>query len=232
MAQANPFLKEDLEKLKRSSVEKTQDEILVMAALDLKSPLGAIRTAIDLLGQFNTAPEIHHLIELVQKNNEAALAMVENVISIEHLRVPKLQLKTEKVRIDEILKQAVNDAALLAETNNIKFEVRPSRFGILETYCDRAAILRVLGHVLDCALRFSPENSTVIIETEKLETQVQISVTDSGPSLVNDDLLSARPGYGLCLQISKLLVHAHGGTFGVNSATGHTRIYFTLPLST
>ncbi len=56
MAQANPFLKDDLEKLKRKSVEKSSDEILVMAAYDLKSPLGAIRTAVDLLGQFNTAP--------------------------------------------------------------------------------------------------------------------------------------------------------------------------------
>ena len=226
MAQANPFLKDELEKLKRTSVEKTHDEILVMAAQDLKSPLGAIRTAVDLLGQFNTAPEIHHLIELVQKNNEAALAMVENVLSIELLRPPKLQLKSEKHRIDEILKQAATDAALLAETNNVKIEVRPTR---LETYCDRAAILRVLGHVLDCALRFSPENSTVRIESERLQTHLQVTVTDSGPAINGEDLRATRPGFGLCLQISRLLVHAHGGTFGVNSNTGHTRFFFTLP---
>lgn len=228
MAQANPFLKDDLEKARKKMVEKTHDEILVMAANDLKSPLGGIRTAVDLLGQFTHAPEIQHLVELVQKNNDAALAMVENVLEIDNLHTAKLRLRSEDHKLDEILKQAVHDAALLAETNRISLKVRETGLTI---FGDKEAILKVLGHVLGCAIRFSPEHSSIVVESEKLATQVQISVTDNGPAPVGEDLRTSRPGYGLCLQISRMLVHAHNGTFGVNSTGGATRFYFTLPLS-
>jgi signal transduction histidine kinase len=227
MAQANPFLKDDLEKSRKKSVEKSVDDILVMAANDLKSPLGAVRTAVDLLGQFNHAPEITHLVELVQKNNDAAMAMVENLLEIQHLKPPRFQLHAETHSLDEILKQAVQDAALLAETHKIEIAARATGVSII---CDRAAILRVLEHVLGCAIRFSPENSTIVVESEKLQSQVQISVIDNGPAPVGEDLRTSRPGFGLCLQISRMLVHAHNGTFGVNSTSGSTRFYFTLPL--
>ena len=107
--------------------------------------------------------------------------------------------------------------------------------------CDRDRILRALGHVIDNAVRFSPDNGTVAVSVEDAGDEVRFKVTDHGPGLSDETLANLynrtwhgrradRVGAGLGLAIVRGFFDAHGGTVDVDSKPGvETTFTLTLP---
>lgn len=247
MAQANPFLKEDLKRgrLKREREQHkkllaTRDELLSLIATDLKNPLSAARSASELLLQFQTSPDIYHLTTLVQKNADTALRLIEDILLIENFANDKINFEYTEQNLGEIAAVAVQAAAESAYHKKVKIE-SVIHEGNLQVRCDRQRTLQVLANFICNSLRYAPEDSLITVVAEKHHLQAQASVIDEGAGIKSEDLHRAfdyysqqhdleRKSPGLALYVSKLLVEAMGGKIGVNSEPNiKTKFYFCLP---
>ena len=110
---------------------------------------------------------------------------------------------------------------------------------------DRTKFKQILYNLIDNAIKFTPENGLIKIDTGVSEENISISVTDSGPGISIADQKKLfepfiqlgrfesrdQPGTGLGLVIVKKYVEMHGGTVRVESKTGTgSRFSFMIPL--
>jgi signal transduction histidine kinase len=110
---------------------------------------------------------------------------------------------------------------------------------------DMSKIQQVLYNLIDNAIKFSHNNSTITIETREKKSKLCVSVKDTGIGIPKDSLklifgrfyktdLSRgkdKKGTGLGLSITKEIIHSHGENINVISTEGvGTEFIFTLPI--
>ena len=139
----------------------------------------------------------------------------------------------------QMLEMAAEGARPNALARNIEITVsRPEPGPPLR--CDRDRVLRALAHVVDNAVRFSPDGGVVALAEEERDGTVRFSVTDHGPGLSEETLAhlydrtwhakrAERVGAGLGLAIVRGLVDAHGGQIEVDSKAGATTFTLVFP---
>lgn len=111
-----------------------------------------------------------------------------------------------------------------------------------DVYCDRSKLMAVLRNLIDNAILAMPMSGTLLVMTERLDDetkpQVQISITDTGTGIEEDDLgnvfepffTTRTKGTGLGLAIAKRTIGQHGGEISVSSTLGKgTTFKLTLP---
>lgn len=111
-------------------------------------------------------------------------------------------------------------------------------------YADKDKISQVLVNLLSNALKYTPEGGMVIINIQYNDVNTEISVTDNGPGIPDEDLPyiferfyradksrnKLTGGSGIGLTICKSIVLAHGGSINVQSNIGKgTKVTFTIP---
>ena len=113
----------------------------------------------------------------------------------------------------------------------------------LAVCADPDRICQVLGNLIGNAIKFTPRGGRITLAARREGREVQVSVTDQGPGIPEEDLIhvfepywqapgTARLGAGIGLKIAKGLVEAHGGRIWVESKMGVGTIFsFTLPVA-
>jgi signal transduction histidine kinase len=106
---------------------------------------------------------------------------------------------------------------------------------------DPARITQIPDNLFGNALKFTPPGGRITVEVERVEREIEVSVSDTGCGIPNDavsrifepywQVQKSRSGMGLGLFIAKTLVQAHGGRIWVDTTTGRgTTFYFMLPI--
>ncbi|MFI5054603.1 MAG: sensor histidine kinase, partial [Acidimicrobiia bacterium] len=109
---------------------------------------------------------------------------------------------------------------------------------------DERRLRQIVFNLLSNAVKFTPEGGSVVVATERIGGEVQVSVTDTGPGVAPEDQVrlfeefqqtdvgvTEREGTGLGLALSRRLVELHGGRIWVESELGRgSRFVFALPL--
>jgi signal transduction histidine kinase len=114
----------------------------------------------------------------------------------------------------------------------------------LSVWVDRSRIEQVISNLLDNAMKYSPEGGLITVGTQRQGDSAQISITDPGIGIPEQDLsqlftpffrasnASSRhfPGVGLGLYLCRSILYAHGGTISVTSREGQgTTFLLSLP---
>ncbi len=109
---------------------------------------------------------------------------------------------------------------------------------------DGERIAQVFSNFVSNAIKYSPPDGRIVIETRMEKKQVMLTVTDNGPGIQpahrervferfyrgSDERTNTYPGLGLGLYIAAEIIRQHGGGIGVNSRPGEGAVfYFTLP---
>jgi signal transduction histidine kinase len=109
---------------------------------------------------------------------------------------------------------------------------------------DERRLHQIVFNLLSNAVKFTPEGGEVVVATNRVDGEVRVSVTDTGPGIPPEDReriflefqqteigVQQREGTGLGLALSKRLVELHGGRIWVESEDGQgSRFVFALPL--
>jgi len=223
--------------------ERLRSDFVSMVSHELRTPLTKIIGYSDLLeSKMDVDHEQYDTAVAAIKQNAATMRhMIEKLLSVTQLMAGLDDLKSRPVDICKLVDQVVTGAA--TESGRRVDVALPAE--VCELDVDPEFIGRALGNILDNALKYSPEGSTVSVTVERAGSYMLISVADEGIGIDDDrfeeifepfiqaNMSSTRDygGIGLGLFVAKRLAEAHGGEIKVRRRAGHGSVFdIRLPL--
>lgn len=239
------ILLEDVTKLKQLDEMKT--DFITIASHELRTPLTSIIMSLGLVCSETTGKLNKDQKELLQAADEDARRMrrmMNNLLDISRIETGRLEMDKKKIPPHIIIQKVRNSFKVQAQSQKINFDTRLDR-DLPDVLVDENRILQVFNNLMSNALRYTPEDGSIIIRVNKRNDKVQFSVSDTGPGIskeyqnkifkkfvqVEND--PKRGGAGLGLALSYEIIKAHGGSIWVESQPKKgSKFYFTLPSAT
>ncbi|PWT79225.1 MAG: PAS domain-containing sensor histidine kinase [Bacteroidetes bacterium] len=209
---------------------------------ELKTPISSIKMSAQLLNDNRIGALNHEQEELVQSirdDSERLLKITGELLNISQAETGQIQLNVHPVDPKKIINSAVEAMKKQALQKNISVELNiPDQLPLVEADDEKTGW--VLTNFLSNAIRYSYEQSKVVISADVLDGVVQISVADSGqgiPAAYTDKIFNRyfrvpgtkKEGTGLGLAISKDFIEGQEGTISVQSEVGvGSKFSFTL----
>lgn len=211
---------------------------------ELRTPLTVIKGTIETLedGALDDVAGRGPLLASMQRETERLIRLVNDLLVLTRADAGTLHLEFQPLDLVELARARCEHLSVLAARRRVQFALTAPDPAPLLGDADRLS--QVLDNLLDNALRYSPENSTVAVEIRASAGECQCAVQDSGPGIPQKhipfiferfyraDASRNRQsgGAGLGLSIAKALVLAHGGRISAESVDGQgTTIRFSLP---
>lgn len=233
--------------LELEQLNRLKNELLGIAAHDLRNPLGVITIYSAYMLEDLEPPlqaEVAELVSDMRTASEFMLALVEDILDYSAIESGKLQLDRMPADLARLVEQNVRRNQVLANRKSIRLElaVEPN---LPLVAVDATKIEQVLNNLIGNAVKFSPSESVVRIAVASDGGAVTVVVADEGPGIPlaeQDKLfipftrLSARPtggekSTGLGLAICRRIVEGHGGELSLESAPGAGSTFrVTLPI--
>jgi PAS domain S-box-containing protein len=225
------------EQLRRAN--RLKDEFLATLSHELRTPLTAIlgyaRIAI---GGIVTGEKLSRALQSIERNATALTQMVEDMLDVSRIVAGKMRLNVQPVEVPFILHEAIETIKPAADAKRIKLQsVIDPQVGPISGDPDR--LRQIVWNLLSNAVKFTPKEGHVQIRLERINSSIEITISDTGIGIEADFLPhiferfrqadggSTRQhlGLGLGLAIVRNLVDLHGGTVHASSGgpgTGST----------
>ncbi len=209
---------------------------------ELKTPISAIKMSLQLLEKQQTGKineEQKHLIDSIKDDTQRLLKITGELLEISQLETGKIQLNIEKSNPYQIVEDAIEAVKFQAQQKDINLIIEAND-NLQNVIADSEKTSWVLINFLTNAIRYSSENSKIIIKLLSSNNQIVFQVIDFGKGIdshykakVFDKYFqipgSNKSGIGLGLAISKEFIEAQSGTIGVESELGlGSTFYFKL----
>jgi two-component system phosphate regulon sensor histidine kinase PhoR len=233
----------DVTELRR--LEAVRRDFVANASHELRSPLTTVRAAVETLHAVKNDPvEASRFIELIERNTERIENLVSDLLELARLESRDLDLHLETLDLAAAVERILARHAVRAEMK--KIELVNAVPGTTHVKADSRALDHMIGNLVDNALKYCPEGSTVRVSAQSEDSVVRASVADTGPGIppqhlprlferfyrVDTGRSRELGGTGLGLSIVKHLAEAMGGSVAVESQVGSGSVFsFTLQRS-
>lgn len=213
-------------------------EFLMMMSHELRTPLHAILGINEALREEIYGPLNQQQQQNVQRALESGhhlLAIVNNMLDLARLDTAQIELAAAPIRINTLCDASLNAVRAAARQKGIQLSLGLNT-AIECIHVDGRRFRQLLVHLLDNAIKFTPEGGAVGLEIESdLARQlVQFTVWDTGIGVASDEaprlfqpftqldsrLARSYEGIGLGLTLVARLVELHGGGVVVKSSPG------------
>lgn len=211
---------------------------------ELRTPVSVIRANSETLlsGALDNKEDAELFSKAILHNAERLTEMVSDLIDLSRIEYGEVKLNFEPVNINRSILGALDSIKGLASKKEISliFEEYEDMF----VWVDTNAIERILINLLDNAIKYSPQKSSVKVNVINGDKHLEVNVIDSGKGINDTDKkrifgrfyrtaqarASDKTGSGLGLAIVKNLAHSLNGDVGVrNSDSGGCNFWFTIP---
>jgi two-component system sensor histidine kinase CiaH len=219
----------------------TQRRFVADASHDLRTPLTVIAIEIDLLLRTPGFDEItYESLQRITGEVGQLNDLASDLLLLTMLDDPQPQDMRRQEHLDAILLDEINQLTSLVTEKGVRWNVAIDQ-GV-EYRCDLHAMRRALANVLENAVKYSSEGSTITVSLRYEDGCALVSVEDQGMGIdpedhervferfYRSDKARSTPGTGLGLSIVKAVVEAHGGRVRLESEPGiGTTIIISLP---
>jgi two-component system sensor histidine kinase KdpD len=226
-----------LERNSRSEAAR-EGELLRTALLDsitheLRTPLTGIRIAATTLSSDAALDETarHDLLSVINEESARMDALIDESVTMAQLSTGELNLRREPKDFGVILESVLDNMRVALRGRELRLEVAAHMPPVL---LDADLVRRVLKHLLENALQYSPPKSPIALAAGLAGGKLQVSVFNEGPGVAEEEQPyvfdrffrgangTAHPnGTGMGLAIVKAIVEAHQGRISVRSTPGH-----------
>jgi CheY-like chemotaxis protein len=225
----------DAERNRRLESERAgrlKDEFLANLSHELRTPINAILGWSQLIkpGE-SSAADVAEAIEVIQRNARIQAHLIDDLLDMSRVVSGKMRLDVQRVELPAVIDAALESVRPGAEAKNIRIEkiIDPLAGPVTG---DPARLQQIVWNILSNALKFSDKGGKVQIVLERVNSHLDLSVSDNGVGIsaeflpyVFDRLSQAdhlpsrrQGGLGVGMAIVKSLTELHGGTVRVKSA--------------
>ncbi|VAW94737.1 Circadian input kinase A [hydrothermal vent metagenome] len=178
----------------------------------------------------------------IQASAETLLRLLNDILDLSKLEANKMEFDIEKDDINKIILEVIDEFFAMAEDNRLIFEcaLKESAYPLK---FDTGRIKQVIRNLVSNAIKFSKQETSIIIQAENIGTEFKFSIIDKGVGIPSDELLDVfekfkqssktkteAGGTGLGLAICKEIILAHKGEiWAENNAAGGATFNFSIP---
>lgn len=219
-------------RLEAERANRIKNEFLAMLSHELRTPLTAISGWAQILNTSRLNEEtVHRAAEVIQRNTLLQTQLIDELLDMNRILMGKLRLDLQSVDLCTIIETAMESVEPTSNAKGIKLvKILDPRAGTVRG--DPTRLQQIVWNLLSNSVKFTPENGTVKICLSRVNSHVELEVSDTGIGIEADflpfvfdrfsqlDTSSTRRhgGLGLGLAIVKHLVELHGGTIHAKSA--------------
>ena len=228
-----------------SQVEELKTNFISMMSHDLKTPIARIQGMAEVISKDSQPLSDHQLEALssIKSSSEDLLKFINAILQYGRIESEGIQLHKQNKDVNSLIENVIQKYDFMSKVKKIKIktELEPL-FPIL---IDPELIKQIFSNLLENAIKYSPDESTVLIRTKEEQNNVIIQFQDQGMGIPAEDIpnifmkffrtktvkTSTIKGSGLGLYLAKYFVELHQGQIQVFSQQGQGSTFeVTLPI--
>jgi len=235
------------EKLKAEAASRAKTNFLAHLSHDVRTPLNHIIGFAELIRHqaFGPVGDARYLeyVQNIKMSGEGLLDSFATILELAELETGQKALQSERVSVDDLLAGIARRFRPQAERAGIRFEAGAKCGVVIKG--DRFCLQRMLGNIVDNAIRFTPAGGRITLAAFGAHDGVVIEVSDTGlgmseerlenlahPFALGDATLTREGGgQGLGIPIARAIAELSGGRMAIDSSPAlGTTVAFSLPL--
>jgi PAS domain S-box-containing protein len=225
--------------------DRRKDEFLAMLGHELRNPLAAILTALELM-KIRGADLFRRERDVIERQIRHVSRLVDDMLDITRITRGKVSLERQPVEVAVVIARAIEMTEPLIHERGHRLHVDVAPTGLVVD-ADAGRLSQVFANVLTNAARYTEPGGRIEVTSTRIDQDAVVDVTDTGAGLSAEflprvfDLFvqgarsADRPegGLGLGLALVQSLVRLHGGSVSAHSeGLGKgSRFRIRLPLS-
>lgn len=237
----------DAERAARNEAERTgqmKDEFLATLSHELRTPLNAILGWAQILKRnLGNTRNVEQGIDVIDRNARVQAKIIEDLLDMSRIISGKIRLEIQTVNILDSVSAAIETVESAAHAKEIQI-VRDLSVADSLLSADPGRLQQIFWNLLSNAVKFTPKGGTIKVSIRRVESSIEVGVTDSGQGIdpgflgqvfdrfrqADASITRRHGGLGLGLAIVKQLAELHGGTVSVRSDGEGKGSVFTVKL--
>jgi len=235
------------EKLKAEAASRSKTNFLAHLSHDIRTPLNHIIGFAELMRHETYGPlgDEHYstYVDSIRMSGERLLSFFASILDYAELEGGRRPLVDEELAVDDLLVDAARRFSAHAQRKGIALTIGAPTGAHLVG--DRFSLERMLGNLVDNAIRFTPGGGRVTLAAHAASDGVVLEISDTGIGMTPERLSSLsqpfaygdaaltrdREGAGLGLAIARTIAELNGGRLAIDSRPGlGTTVAVSLPL--
>jgi signal transduction histidine kinase/DNA-binding response OmpR family regulator len=242
--------KDQMEQLSRELEEATHAKLVFFTNVshDFRTPLTLISDPVNqLLEDHSLNDRAHHLLELMQKNINILLRLVNQILDFRKVENGRMELHLEPFNVLDNFRNWNDSFRMALLKKHISFHFDATSDADFNMMADNEKMERIYFNLLSNAVKYTPENGKVVVELKTFETMPEasdrdicLSVFNSGSYISPEEVEAVferfyqvrghQAGTGIGLALVHAFVEMHGGHISVNSTREGTMFIVTFPV--
>lgn len=174
--------KEELTKSleKEKEVNDLKSRFVSMASHEFRTPLSTVLSSISLLSKYSTTedqPKRDKHIERIKSSVKTLTDILNEFLSLGKIEEGKVDVKSEVFDITHFIDNLIYEMSVLLKSGQ---EIKYNHIGNPEVYTDSSLLKHVLVNLMSNAIKFSPENAFIQLETKVDKETTTFKITDQG----------------------------------------------------
>ena len=180
--EATHELRRKKEEAERANFDKSR--FLAAASHDLRQPMHALGLFVGELHSRLDTQDQRKIANKIEESVEALSSLLDSLLDISKLDAGIVIPQIQGVDIDALIKRLAQDFVSVAQRKNITLRVRSMHAMVLS---DPVLLERILLNLLSNAIRYTPQNGTVILACRKRGDDLRIEVRDNGIGIPSEE---------------------------------------------
>lgn len=227
-------------------ISRVKSDFISTAAHQLRTPLTAVRWALEALQKEQLTENQKALVESAVGKSKDLVAIVGTLLDISAIESGKYKYHFEPTDMSALLAEVTTDLSPLANEGKVSlFFAHEEGAQVPPAKADRERVKWVLNNLVENAIQYTPEGGSVRLSVEPAPGRVQVKVKDTGIGILAEDraniferfyraqnaISKKNQGNGLGLYIARTIATDHGGdlNFASNTEGPGTTFTFSLP---
>jgi signal transduction histidine kinase len=234
----------DAQMLELKRQDELRRELIANVSHDLRTPLTSMQGYLEALARMDDGmdgAERKRYLDVAVRQSHRVSRLAQQLFELARLECEETQPQAEMFSVSELVHDIAQKFALVAQRKSIHLHTEIDE-GPLPVHGDIGMIERVIGNLVDNAIRHTPEGGDIHLLARARSSGIEVRIDDTGHGIPEEQLpgllvrgspirrMATQRGGGLGLLIANRILHMHGSTIQAASQVGQgTSIGFVLP---